>query len=246
MNRWTLCAIFAVLCGGIASAKTTTHVYKLTMSQQVPRIYDNMSSQGYRKYQTQRLYGYLSISFHDDGSSPDVFITSLYNKTHKINGQYITYKTTVDNEGDILFPRVNLIGNNKTGKFKTASICFYADAEPSYNIGLDNEDNSLLCTFAGKGSVKAKTVKAWQEYTYTDAKGKQHKGKRLVTLGKYEIIYTLRGYDAGTLGCGCYAYGHVSPTRRAGALAPTDQVDDVAATYGTWRATYVESLIADE
>lgn len=42
----------------------------------------------------------------------------------------------------------------------------------------------------------------------------------------------LRGSVAGTLGCGCRAYGHVSPTRIFGSGA----VVDTAAVYGTWKA----------
>ena len=120
---------------------------------------------------------------------------------------------------------------------------FYVDAEPSYNKGEDNEDNSLLCTFAGKGTCKKRTVKAWQSYTYTDSKGKKRTAQRLVTLGKFDIINTMKGYNAGTLGCGCTAYGHISPTRKAAALAPSCTVDDVASTFGIWSATYVETSV---
>lgn len=42
----------------------------------------------------------------------------------------------------------------------------------------------------------------------------------------------LRGYVSGQLGCGCYEYGHVSPTRVWG----TDRVVDTAAVFGTWTA----------
>lgn len=42
----------------------------------------------------------------------------------------------------------------------------------------------------------------------------------------------LRGYAAGQMGCGCMAYGHVSPTRIWG----QDVVRDTAAVFGTWYA----------
>ena len=241
----TLLILVGILLTGICQAKTTTHVYSLKISQYVPRIYDNTESKGYRQYELQQLAGYLYFSFYKGVSRPEIFITGLYNKTHKIGGNNITYETTVDNAGYQVYPRVNLIGSNKTGKFNTVSCCFYVDADPSYNKGGDTEDNTLLCVFAGKGTTKTRTVKAWQEYTYKDARGKKRTGTKLVTLGKYRIINTIRGNNAGSIGCGCTEYGHISPTRVAGALAATSEVDDVAATYGTWSASYVGTLVTD-
>lgn len=98
-----------------------------------------------------------------------------------------------------------MIGNNKTNVFKTASICFDFAAEPSYNIGEFDEDTSLYITLAGKGTI--------------DANG---------------AIKKAQGYAAGTLGCGCRAYGHTSPTRELGYNGATDNVTDVASVYGTW------------
>ena len=59
------------------------------------------------------------------------------------------------------------------------------------------------------------------------------------TIGHYYI-----GLVAGTQGYGCYALGHISPTRESGMLGPTTKVIDVAATYGTWRIRwrYMENL----
>ena len=236
----TMIAVSSVFC--CHAKEAITHSYKFKVRNWVPRIYDNMSSLGYRKYKLQQIDGVLDIEFTEN-NRPSIVVSDLVNKSHKINGKNITYTAKVNNDGDFEGPmtRVNLIGDNKTGKFTTASVVFYIDAEPSYNIGEDNEDNSLICTFAGKGTTSTKTIKAWERYTYTDNKGKTRSALRQVTLGKYRIITTLRGYDAGTLGCGCYAYGHTSPTRVAGALGPTDFVDDVASTWGAWRATYLQT-----
>ena len=51
---------------------------------------------------------------------------------------------------------------------------------------------------------------------------------------KFKCLKAAAGKVAGTLGCGCTAYGHVSPTRKIGYWGPTDDVDDVAAVDGTW------------
>lgn len=79
--------------------------------------------------------------------------------------------------------RVVAIGNNKTKRFNVASLCFSMIAEPSYNIGEVDEDTSLYVTLAGKGIIR--------------------NGK----------IHSASGNASGTLGCGCYDYGHTSPTR---------------------------------
>ena len=239
MKKFTLktALAFLVLCwAGIASAYTDT--YALKLSAKVPRIYDNTKSLGYRKYQYQVIKGYLHITYpenkNDTFGRPQITITDLYNKTHKVSGGYITYKCSVNNEGDSSGPitRVNLIGNNKTGEFKTASIVFYLDAEPSYNKGEDDEDNSLLITLAGSG--KCKKI---EHYEYVCCNGKLKK----VKLGKCVAISSVSGNWAGTLGCGCYAYGHTSPTRVASPCGPSDTVDDVAATWGAWTISYVSS-----
>lgn len=245
MRKATLIAMMTLVVSTCCHASYTDkliHGYKFRMTEYVPKIFDNMESLGYRRYVTQRIEGELDIEYIE-GSRPAISIEDLVNKSHRINGEYVTYKTTVNNDGEIEGPitRVNLIGNNKTGKFTTASVVFYMDAEPSYNVGEDEEDNSLLCTFAGKGTTSIKTIKAWEKYSYTDSNGKTRSALRQVTLGSYRIISTLRGYNAGTLGCGCSAYGHVSPTRIAGALGPTDEVDDVAAIWGVWRASYLQT-----
>lgn len=212
-----------------------TDVYDFRMSVQTPRIYNNTESLGYRKYQNQTVKGHLCISYspkvlEEDYSRPIVWFADLTNQTHKINGAKIGYLCEVDNAGDYgPMSRVNVIGDNKKNTFTTASVCFYLDAMPDYSKGGDDEDNSLLITLGGKGTTALKTVYGYE-------------GRRRIVLGKYRYIQRLTGGFGGTLGCGCTAYGHKSPTRVMGALGPTESVDDVAAVYGTWSATYNSKL----
>lgn len=145
--------------------------------------------------------------YSENGDLCDVTFTNFVNKTHKLSsGKNVTYTTTLDY--DSKWPRFNLIGNNKTEKFKTPSVCFAIVAEPSYNIGELDEDNALYITMSGKGSIAS-------------------------PVGYVRILI---GKVAGTIGCGCMAYGHVSPTRKIGIFGATDSVDDVAAVDGIWRA----------
>lgn len=217
--RFLMCFFSVVLVAvQFASAGTRTDVYDFKMSLKVPRIYSNMDSLGSRRYQTQRLVGKMYISYDMDGDQrPTVLISNLVNRTHKINGKNITYDVEVD-EG-MLLTRVNLIGDNRKNLFRTPSVNFYIDANPSYNIGDDIEDNSLIGIVSGFGTTG--TVKS--SHCETD---------------KTLVIKNLHGTFAGTMGCGCREYGHVSPTRVAGFCGATEEVDDVASVCGTWTAVF--------
>ena len=126
----------------------------------------------------------------------------MVNHTHKLsNGKSVAYDAFLDNEKPM---QVAAIGNNKTLKFNTASICFSIEAEPSYSIGDINEDNSLYVTLAGKGIIR--------------------NGK----------IHSASGNVSGTLGCGCYDYGHTSPTRLIWWWGISPYITDIAAVYGRW------------
>lgn len=204
-------ALFSAVLALAAPAATVTDVYTFTMSILVPRIYANDASLGYRKYQRQHLVGEMSITYDGNGEArPSVAVKSLVNRTQKVGGAPISYSCTVGNDG--VTTRVNLLGNNRTEKFEKPSIVFYMDAEPSYSIGPDDEDNSLLVILSGYGLT--------------------------VNKSGLRIIRRLSGNVAGTLGCGCRAYGHVSPTRVAGSDGATDDVDDVASVFGTWSAKW--------
>lgn len=218
--------------------ESVTDVYDLKLHVGVPRIYDNTQSLGYRKYQWQTIRGELHITYpvdkegEEDYSRPSIAIKNLVNKTHKMNGKYITYSCTVNNDGEAFggpITRVNVIGNNRTDIFKQASVVFFLDAEPSYSIGEDDEDNSLLITLGGYGTVANCT---WYPFYCCGSTACRK------YYQKIQVIARLRGYLGGTLGCGCKAYGHKSPTRVMGYDGHTKKVDDVAAVFGQWIATY--------
>lgn len=217
MKLLTIIASMTLLTTGICRASEIVDLYDFTMSLKVPRIYNNTASLGYRKDQLQKIKGILKITYKEGERRPTFEIINLVNKTHKLsNGKNVTYNVTVDNDGEQVYPRFNYIGNNKTKKFTKAKIIFYFDANPSYNIGEDDEDNTLLITLSGSGTgVKKK------KYNYA------------------QIVTTMSGRATGTLGCGCMAYGHVSPTRIVGPYGPLlDEVDDVSPLEGTWKARF--------
>lgn len=215
-------ALFGVYAyGQIRSTATITDVYKLRMRIYTPRIYNNSLSLGYRKYNPDVLLGELWVTYPSDGSGgATLSVTNLYNKSYKINGNYVTYQSYIDE--DSMYPRVHCIGNNKTKKFDKASIAFAMVCDPSYNIGAVEEDNSLYITLGGKGKLSS------------------HKRKGS------EVISYMRGYLAGILGCGCSEYGHISPTRIMGVNGPMqDVVVDVASVWGIWTAKYERSFIRE-
>ena len=186
--------------------------YSFKMRLNIPRIYNNTESLGYRKYQAQTVTGEALFLYGHDGKLLDVQFTNMVNQTYTLsNGKKLTYPRTVLDT--LIWPRFNAIGSNKTDKFNTASINFYLAAEPSYNIGEFDEDNALYIMLAGKG--------------------KFHSSKK--------YLKNASGYVAGSLGCGCMAYGHVSPTRKIEYYGPGDTVDDVAAVFGRWQLTYNRS-----
>lgn len=207
-------ALFMLLfCGSTGYAETD--VYNFRMNLYIPRVYDNTSSLGYRKYQKQIIKGEMLVTYLNvnDKVRPDITITNLVNLTHKISNAPLSYTTYID---DYPIPRINLIGDNMSQSFKTASVTFALVCEPSYAITPVDEDNSLYITLSGKGTV-------------IKSKGRQK-------------IRTMMGNVSGQQGCSCSAYGHLSPTRVNGYWGPwIDWIDDVAAAWGTWRAVYVRT-----
>lgn len=184
-------------------------VYSFTMRLYVPRVRDNARSLGYRKYQLQTIKGEMRMAYGPDAALVDVAFANMVNKTHRLaNGTRVSYgSTSLD---WTIPPRFNAVGSNRTGAFKTASIYFYVAADPSYNIGELEEDNSLYVMLAGKGVFDSKR------------------------LG----LKSAKGHAAGTIGCGCAAYGHKSPTRRITFYGPGQEVDDVASVFGRWSMKY--------
>lgn len=139
-----LIAIATTLCGAV------TVEYDLTMVLKVPRVYNNMTSEGYRKYQTQRVNGILRVIVNDCQSEPTIEVVGLCNRTHKVNSKCVTYDTVVD--GSSFW---HSIGSNATGSFRKSSVCIRIDADPSYNIGDDEPDNTLILALSGSGTEKA-------------------------------------------------------------------------------------------
>jgi hypothetical protein len=209
----SLTIAFAMFLAPAASSQKVVDVYDVTITLSVPRVYDNTSSMGYRKYQRQQITGEMVVTY-DCLGEPSVTLRGLVNKTHKISGSGVRYGET-----ECEFVRWHYIGDNKRDQFKTPSVSFYAEIDPSYNISQKvDEDNSLLLTFSGTGvSTLSKSMRGFS-------------GARTVSR--------LRGYATGTIGCGCYAYGHVSPTRVAGPFGPLNVVPDVASVFGRWTAKF--------
>ena len=186
-----------------------TQKFQLKMKLDIPRIYDNNESLGYRKNQKQSIEGTMKLCYDKDGNLIDLQFGQLMNTTHILsNGKNVTYKCYRDESKIMKFVA---IGNNKTKKFKTASICFSIAAEPNYNIGEFDEDTSLFITLScTRGTMKD------------------------------DKIWYANGYAVGTIGCGCFAYGHVSPTRLLWFYGVSSFVDDIAAVNGTWKMKLIK------
>ena len=183
MNIKTFAAAGALtILAAFQSFATTVDSYNFTMRLQVPRIYDNMQSKGYRKYQPQTIVGTLFLIYSDDGETI-VKIKDLKNRTHKVNGKMVTYEChdwPYEDNGIL----VVAVGSNKTLKFNHGGVSFSFVADPSYNIGEVDEDNTLMLELSGHGLLRG------------------------------DVIRTISGSVRGNIGCGCMSYGHVSPTRR--------------------------------
>lgn len=198
----------ALMCVAFAfcAFSAVIDVYDFTMRLKIPRVYSNTQSLGYRKLQTQKITGQIHVRY-TDGELPEIIVTNLVNHTHKINGSSIRYQCYKD---EYAISRFNYIGNNRKNVFIKPGLSFSFIADPSYNIGAIEEDNSLYLQLAGYGTSSAK----------------KFAGNRIPSK--------LRGNVTGNLGCGCTEYGHKSPTRVIGWYGFTDYVDDVAPVYGSW------------
>lgn len=187
-----LVAIAALALLAALPACAETLVYRTTMSLYIPRVYANTESLGYRKFQRQSVRGWILVdkSALTESGEPSV-TAALTNYTHRVQGERVTYTVTVDDESTMW----RYIGSNATGVFKKPAVKFVLDCDPSYNIGADEPDNTLILTLSGRGN--------------TDR--------------------AIRGSVAGQIGCGCHAYGHISPTRRV-----DGEVSDITPCYGTF------------
>lgn len=185
-------------------------IYSFTLTLKVPQVLENTTSQGYRKYKKQKILGDMHIVWLDNGDFQLDF-SNLRNKNFKIRDVNVTYDGKEDR--DVLYSRYNWIGSNAKNTFKHPCLVFFLELEPSYAIGEPGEDNSFYLALAGSGLTRIRSGAAW-------------------------VARKLEGKAAGTQGCGCMGYGHKSPTRVAGKDGPTEEVDDVVATYGSWKAVW--------
>ena len=148
----------AITCLALAAflphpAMSEVLVYRLTMKLYVPRIYDNMQSKGYRKPQPQTIRGYVYVdkNVKSGQTEPDIIVSGMYNKTHKVGSKSVTYSDAYAT--GVMY---RYIGSNKTGVFKQPCVKFSLDLDPSYNIGDDEPDNTLVIELAGQGKSEKK------------------------------------------------------------------------------------------
>ena len=206
----------AMVCPSIG--RTVVDVYNLTAALIVPQVLDNSDSKGRRVYRRQMLKGSLLFSYKDEGDV-SLEVQGLSNLTFKVSGACVTYTTSI--QPTPIIPLLAYIGDNSKVMFNVATTCFYLEALPSYVSSEPDADNSFYLTFSGRGPTTS--------------------GIRHGAL----LPKTLMGYVAGTQGCGCSCYGHISPTRAAGVYGPTEKVIDVASVFGQWRAIYSHSTESD-
>ena len=190
---------------GSGSSVVLSDNYDFIMRLRVPQVLNNTTSQGERRFKVQSIKGTFSIRWHGDGSV-SYALDDAKNTSFKVGGKYVTYETLVG--GEIMYPRFNYIGNNKTGKFLTPALCVSMVLEPSYALKEADSDNSFWLVLSGKGTSALKN--------------------------RNRIATSISGYAVGTQGCSCGDYGHVSPTRGVGCQGPTSVPEDAVATYGTW------------
>ena len=117
MNKKTLLsAIAGVFSVVMAANAQIVDTYAFTMNLNIPRIYNNNDSLGYRKYQPQKLTGELLFVYSESYRKVDVKIKGLYNRTHKVGGKPVTYECYEYPYDDNQVLVVG-IGSNKTLKF---------------------------------------------------------------------------------------------------------------------------------
>ena len=204
MSRNIISFVLALISMVCFSYVTDSYEFKATL--RVPRIYDNYYSLGYRRYQSQSIRGVVDVRYSDGEILPEISFRDFYNKTHKVGGVSVRYDVVVNDEKS--YHRLNYIGDNKSGKFKTPTFNAFIEAYPSYAIGEPKEDNSLYLMLSGMGVSKV--------------------------VGNYRVARTIKGKVSGTIGCSCSDYGHLSPTRVAGPCGASEYVDDVSSVFGTF------------
>ena len=214
-----LAALFASASHAGGKVPATVDEYALKMALKVPAVVDNMQSLGYRKYKTQRVEGRLFVAYYDEASEPAVWIEGLVNKSYRIRGECVTYETEV--EGAML----HAVGSNKTGRFKTTTLTMSIEADPSYNVGDDEPDNTLLLVLSGQGPTP-KTLSG-------HAAGQLGCGCRAYGhTSPTRIVYW--PYLGSKYAAACFP-NYWYPT-----------VVDIAPCWGTWRAKFKSRFRSDD
>lgn len=191
--------------------------YAISLTLYVPQVRNNSTSMGTRRIELQRITGMMYVDWLSNDSYTISFGT-LTNKHFKVADRNVTYVGQV--ETDTIYPSFTYIGSNQSGIFTKPVLSFYCSLLPSYAIGEVSEDNSFYLYLAGRGTS--------------------------IQLGGGEgrVMKRITGNVVGTQGCGCYDYGHKSPTRAAGVTGPTDRVVDIVSTYGRWTAKFQRRIYA--
>ena len=212
----SLIVALCLVSGSSSPDKQIVDIYNLTMQLKVPQVVENTQSLGKRLYRTQKITGNLLVHYDIDQESVEMIeLTNLTNHSFKVGGKKVTYKALPDFES--MVPCIwNAIGSNKTLVFNKSSVCFSAELEPSYALSEPDNDNSLILVFSGNGAMVKKTIDGIKT--------------------KFPVV--ISGYAAGTQGCGCHDYGHLSPTRTIGPYGATSNAVDIASIYGTWKAKF--------
>lgn len=194
-----------------------TDVYDVKMKLNIPRVVDNTQSLGYRKYQAQLISGQMFMTYGDYGVEKVCF-SKFINYTHKVNDIYVTYQVVMDEDS---LHNFSWCGDNSKQEFFAPNFNMTIEMTPSYKKGSEMLDDiylSIACTHS-----IVKTDMHNDDYVH--------------------IVYYMKGYCTGQIGCNCTAWGHISPTRIWGWCGPTYITTDIASIIGQiqirWNTRYI-------
>lgn len=210
------CAMFfCVSC--LVPTRAETVVYKLTMKLYVPRVYDNTESLGYRKVQQQRITGYIYVDKDAPIPVPD-------------GGD-----EEIDGDVEVIGPREPAIS--------VCNIVNHTHRVQGRNVTYgDVEATDVMWRYIGsnkKGIFRKPQVKFSLDLDPSYNIGADEPDNALIiTLsGRGFTEKSIKGGITGQIGCGCTAYGHISPTRTIDWL-----VNDITPLYGTFNMKRVKAL----
>ena len=127
-------------------------------------------------------------------------------------------------------PEIQIIGLENRN-FKVSGSFVEYKTEVTYSIW-----NVIGSNATGKFRTPSICLQIDAQPSYVYSYEPTNDNSLILTLsGKGSSKKLISGYAAGTLGCGCTDYGHISPTRVMGFCGPTEWVQDVASVFGTFR-----------